>query len=317
MDLVYSVIIPVYNAEKYLEDCVQSVLDQTSASAFEIILVNDGSRDSSAAICDRYATQDARIQVIHQVNQGVSVARNAGIAAAKGQYVLFLDSDDLWSENLLTSVDAYISRQPDMIEYGCCYFGREGDKKATLSSCIADGGSGEAYLQQHEKLGIMPVVSACMVAFCRGFLVEHQLTFPLDISYGEDFHFCMHSLKCAKSVYAINEILYRVRINEESVTHTPNVKKIRDVLSVCADMYRLFPGKLLADYYCMSIWAIEGLRRDDAQRVYDLLQENRDILKQVSGGRARLARTMYKLFGWYNGAKLLRTMVNIRNSIRK
>ena len=317
MDLVYSVIVPVYNAEKYLDECVQSVLCQTSASAFEIILVNDGSKDGSAAICDRYAAQYAHIHVIHQENQGVSVARNAGIAAAKGQYVLFLDSDDLWDENLLASVDFHLSKQPDMIEFGCCYFDHSGAKKATLSSCVANGETGEAYLQNHEKMGIMPVVSVCMVAFRREWLLAHQLRFPLGVSYGEDFTFCMHSLKCARSVYAINKVLYRIRINEESVTHTPNVKRIRDVLSVCADMYRLFPGRLLADYYCMSIWAIEGLKREDAPQVYDILQENRDILKQVFGKRARLARSLYTLFGWYNGAKLLRTMVNIRNSIRK
>ncbi|MDD5955224.1 MAG: glycosyltransferase, partial [Firmicutes bacterium] len=79
MTPVYSIVIPVYNAEKYLESCVQSVLNQSTESAFEVILVNDGSRDGSGAICDRLAQQDKRFHVIHQVNQGVSAARNAGI----------------------------------------------------------------------------------------------------------------------------------------------------------------------------------------------------------------------------------------------
>ena len=90
---VVSVVIPVYNVEAYLCECVDSVLTQTMQD-FEIILVDDGATDSSGAICDRYAQQDPRIQVIHQKNGGLSAARNTGLDAAKGEYVYFLDSDD-------------------------------------------------------------------------------------------------------------------------------------------------------------------------------------------------------------------------------
>ena len=76
MKPTFSIIIPVYNAEKYLESCVQSVLEQKNCSDFELILVNDGSRDHSPALCDQLAQRDGRIHVIHQQNQGVSVARN-------------------------------------------------------------------------------------------------------------------------------------------------------------------------------------------------------------------------------------------------
>lgn len=317
MNLVYSVIIPVYNAEKYLDDCVQSVLAQTSASAFEIILVNDGSRDGSATICDRYAAQDARIRAIHQVNQGVSVARNTGIAAAKGQYVLFLDSDDLWTENFLATIDAYTAGQPDMIEFGSYTFSDSGLCKKNIPTCKAAGESGMDYLALHEKMGVMPMVTCWAAAFRRDFLEQHQLRFPVGVSYGEDFRFCMYCLQKAQSIHTIDRALYRYRVNETSVTRTPNVKKIRDVLLTCSEMYRLYPGKLLADYYCMSIWTIEGLKRADVPQLHDLLQENRDILKKVAGKRARLARSLYAVFGWYNGAKVLRMMSNIRDSVRK
>ena len=313
---VYSIIIPVYNAEKYLDACVKSVLNQTSDSAFEIILVNDGSRDGSAAICDRYAAQDARIQVIHQENQGVSVARNVGINVAQGEYLLFLDSDDLWNENLLSSMDHFVSRRPDMIEFGCCYFTDCGIQKVNCPTCVAEGEDGEVYFSRHEQQGVMPLVSACMAAFRREFLLENTLRFPVGVAYGEDFTLCMHCLKFAKSIYTVSQPLYQVRVNENSVTHTPTPKKIRDILSVCAGMYRLHPGSLLADYYCMSVWTVEGLGRKDAAQVYDLLEQNRDILKQVRGKRAQLARLLYSVFGWYSGAKVLRFLANARNSIK-
>lgn len=317
MDLVYSVIIPVYNAEKYLEDCVQSVLNQTSASGFEIILVNDGSRDSSPEICDRYAAKDPRIQVIHQVNQGVSVARNAGITAAKGQYVLFLDSDDLWAEKLLACVDRFVPTQADIVEFGHCRFLDDKIVSEVFPSCVADGETGETHLGKHEMKGKMPIVTCWAAAFRRQFLLENQLQFPLGVGYGEDFCFYMSSLKHARTIYTIDKLLYRYRENELSVTRNPNPKRIRDVLSVCAGIYRMIPNSLFADYYCMSIWTIEGLKREKAMQLYDLLQENRDILNQVAGSRARFARLLYSVFGWYDGAKLLRMVVNLRNMIRK
>ena len=92
-----SIIIPVYNAEKWLRRCVDSVLSQTYRD-IEVILVDDGSKDSSPGICDKYSAEDPRIKVIHKQNEGVSAARNDGIAAATGEFIAFLDADD-WIEN--------------------------------------------------------------------------------------------------------------------------------------------------------------------------------------------------------------------------
>lgn len=91
-----SIIIPVYKVEAYLADCINSVLAQTCTD-FELILVDDGSPDSCGELCDRYAARDSRISVIHQENGGLSAARNAGLDAAKGEYIMFVDSDD-WIE---------------------------------------------------------------------------------------------------------------------------------------------------------------------------------------------------------------------------
>ena len=94
-----SVIVPVYNAEKYLQECVDSILRQTLTD-LELILVDDGSTDSSPAICDRYAAQDLRVRVIHQANLGLSAVRNRGIEVAAGEWVAFVDSDDFIDANM-------------------------------------------------------------------------------------------------------------------------------------------------------------------------------------------------------------------------
>ena len=103
MNPLVSVVVPVYNVEPYLERCLDSILRQTYQN-FEMILVDDGTPDGSGAICDRYAAQDPRISVIHKKNGGLSSARNAGLDVAKGDYVLFVDSDDLITDDMVESL---------------------------------------------------------------------------------------------------------------------------------------------------------------------------------------------------------------------
>ena len=98
-----SVIVPVYNTEKYLRRCIDSILNQTY-EALEVILVDDGSTDGSGAVCDEYAEKDARVRAIHQKNGGISAARNAGIDAASGQYIAFIDSDDYVTGDMLAEL---------------------------------------------------------------------------------------------------------------------------------------------------------------------------------------------------------------------
>ena len=96
----FSIIVPVYNVEKYLPQCVESILRQTYEN-FEVILVDDGAKDRSGEICDEFAAKDERVSVIHKQNGGSSSARNAGIQEAQGTYILFVDSDDYWSNNTM------------------------------------------------------------------------------------------------------------------------------------------------------------------------------------------------------------------------
>ena len=111
-----SIIVPVYNTEKYLDRCIQSILSQTYTD-FELLLINDGSTDSSGAICDKYAEQDSRVRVFHKENGGVSSARNVGLDNAKGEWVTFCDSDD-WVENCWLDTFVENSENTDLVVQG-------------------------------------------------------------------------------------------------------------------------------------------------------------------------------------------------------
>lgn len=114
---VISVIVPVFNAEKYLNRCVNSILEQTF-SDFELILIDDGSRDKSSEICDDYAEKDERVRVIHQSNRGQAAARNYGVSKAKGEWIAFVDADDMIHHQMLEFL--YFAVQKHETKISCC-----------------------------------------------------------------------------------------------------------------------------------------------------------------------------------------------------
>ena len=114
--IAISVVVPIYNTKPYLVECIESILDQKINVPIEVLLIDDGSTDGCGEICDKYAARDTRVRVIHQENQGLSVARNAGINAARGRYYAFIDSDDVVLPRFLQTLydaceqnDAYMS----------------------------------------------------------------------------------------------------------------------------------------------------------------------------------------------------------------
>lgn len=133
-----SIVIPVYNAEKYLAECIDSILSQ-SFSDFELLLVDDGSKDASGRICDDYANKDNRVKVIHQVNGGVTSARRAGVEAAVADWICFVDADDLIPENGLLNLFSKVNEDElaDIIEGKVIRFYPDG--KSTINKSIAEG----------------------------------------------------------------------------------------------------------------------------------------------------------------------------------
>ena len=118
--MVISIIVPVYNTEQYLRRCIDSVLAQTYQD-FELLLIDDGSKDSSGAICDEYAAQDTRVRVFHKANGGVSSARNVGLDHARGEWITFVDSDDEVKPNWLDLFCMQISYGVELVSQGLIF----------------------------------------------------------------------------------------------------------------------------------------------------------------------------------------------------
>ena len=181
-----SIIIPVYNASESLDRCVCSVLEQTYPS-FEVVLVDDGSTDGSSAICDRYASEDTRVVVIHKTNGGVSSARNAGIEAASGEFLMFLDADDVLS---LDALDLMSAKDADMVMGGFrkVVSGRTSYVRVPKCDKLYNG-SGQICDFFDDNIGVKDsymLNSSCFKLYRRQILMDNGLRFDEALKYGED-----------------------------------------------------------------------------------------------------------------------------------
>lgn len=212
-DLI-SIIIPVYNNEKFLKLCIESVVLQ-SYSNLEIILIDDGSTDSSGELCDRFAENDGRIVIVHQENGGVSKARNTGLNIATGKFILFVDSDDIVSldyvEKLYNSVKNYDIAICGIVrmKINQCQ-----DKKEIIPSGV---------VLNYEML-VINILSnnkvggyLCNKIFRRSIITEHDLQFAPRFHIGEDMLWIIEYLKYCETGVVISEVLYYYRLNENSM----------------------------------------------------------------------------------------------------
>ncbi|MBQ8868896.1 MAG: glycosyltransferase family 2 protein [Oscillospiraceae bacterium] len=197
-----SVVVPCYNVEKYLEKCVQSIVDQTYKN-LEIILVDDGATDGTPKLCDNLAQTDSRINVIHKVNGGLSDARNAGIEVAKGKYITFFDSDDWVEKDILkTAVEKMTNNNTDLVVWGyTAEFVDDDEKVLSSRNCAVSGicelGANNDILIQKDTLGLSGY--AWNKLYKTEIIKDNNLIFEKGISLVEDILFsALYFSRCNK-----------------------------------------------------------------------------------------------------------------------
>ena len=243
-----SVIVPVYNTEKYLRECIDSILAQTFTD-FELILADDGSTDQSGSICDEYAQKDNRIIVAHQKNAGVTAARKRGVNIASGEYVTFVDSDD-WIDR-----DAYFriwsALEENNAEVGVFAMVAEKDSPAVIRNYVGEGSFSKEMLQQtvYPKLlfdyslnraGIIP--SLCNKVMKRELLVKAIEVIPDELDYGEDAISGYLCILNANTVWITNTPFYHYRDNPSSISHAGSSTMKKRILALDREMRKLLAG---------------------------------------------------------------------------
>ena len=219
-----SVIVPIYNVENYLDNCVQSILRQTYRN-LEILLVDDGSPDRCPRMCDEYAGQDDRIRVIHKENGGLGDARNAGTREATGKYLLYVDSDDRIREDLVSiTVETAEKAQADIV-----IFDYAGETPAGLQTdrFTFDLPEGRTFSAMDEPAVIMRTCSAVNKLFRKEFWEKSGLSFPAG-RYYEDLATIPKLLTQADRIVYKKEVLYYYLSREGSITHSSDFSRNYD-----------------------------------------------------------------------------------------
>lgn len=217
-----SIIVPIYNVEKYLNKCVESVLNQTFPD-FELLLINDGSKDNSGRICDEYAEKDHRIRAFHKINGGVSSARNLGLEHAKGEWIMFVDADD-WIEKdcLLVLYETCRSDDLDLLQFS---FRTVNDKEETMN----------VYSEETPVMALKDYVERDVFLVCVGgsiikksIIDKNKLSFRNDLKLAEDQIFILSIMYHSVRIKRIRDVFYNYYQNDNSATANA---KCHDIIS--------------------------------------------------------------------------------------
>ena len=304
-----SFIVPIYNVEKYLSECVESILAQTY-SDFEMLLVDDGSPDNCPALCDDWATKDSRIKALHKPNGGLSDARNYGLDHAQGDYVVFVDSDDFWVEKdclerLMNVVDAH--PECDFIGFNCSYYYSDTktykkwvaydeslsvptDKNIVICSLVASG--------------TFPM-SACLKIIKRKSLSDMELHF-IKGTIAEDIPWFIDLLEGTKKCMFVNQYIYAYRQNVAgSITASGNTKSTSDLFAIVKNEVAKMKNRsiakdakdalysFLAYEFCILLTASSRMSKEIRKE----LMNYKWLLDYTSNPKVRKAAFVNKLFG--------------------
>ena len=318
-----SVIVPVYNTEPYLCCCIDSVLNQ-GFKEFELILIDDGSTDSSGAICDDYAVRDKRVRVIHQESVGQGRARNVGMAQAIGKYIIFLDSDDYWMPSTLKTLYSEAERnETQVLLFGAeCFFDGIKPKKhynadkyslRVQNGVVKTGTESLKISLDHNEYYSEPWNKFYLLDYLR----SYGLLFDEGIIH-EDARFSFLVLLYAERVECIGDRLYRYRIRPGSTITSRNYQRSAHGISVGLDgllgvwsRHELPEEKkhLLERYCTIRINMICSLyraswRADGGSAAFSVQREARPVLKKI-----RVLPSLPKMLGLATYSLFLHSVV--------
>lgn len=312
--MLFSIIVPLYKVEKYIKQCIVSVLNQDFKD-YELILVNDGSPDRCGEISDQYADRDSRIKVIHKVNGGLSDARNAGISIAKGDYIIFLDGDDYLEDGILTILSNIINtNNPDIITCATTILYPNGTKeKMNLQieplSTVVD----REHLYRELSRTSCSYWSAGKNIYSREIIKMNDIKFKVGLIGAEDCDFFMKLVRLSENFIFLNHSLINYRRNREgSITESMKVDAILGQLSVFSENYHKHNDnqgmqKYFAEKFINTVYLLFNIKdENEINKCKEVINQNNQIIASAPGLKYKFARFIWTIKGYYNGSVLLR-----------
>ena len=228
--------------EAYLQECIDSILSQTFKD-YEIVLIDDGSIDSSPALCDQLAKKHSKIKVVHKQNGGLGSARNAGILSASGDYIFFMDADDfLYNSSCLKQLSLYLEKRnyPDLLLFNMSYYYADSKKFQPwkpYNISITEETNNKEIIRKLIQTGEFPI-SACTKLHKRVFLLNNNISF--EKGFSEDILWTIKVLQLAETCSVINEYIYCYRKNvKNSITYNFTIRNFEDLFNILQEMCKI------------------------------------------------------------------------------
>lgn len=324
--MFFSIVIPVYNVEKYLSECVDSILSQTFTD-FELILVDDGAKDNSGKICDEYAQKDNRVKVIHKANGGAADSRNVGVTQANGEYLMFIDSDDyLDRPTALEEIYEIAKCGTDIV---CYKFKKYFDSTKEFAECsfnipnlsqldtMADKMSALVshdafYCSPWSKTIKMSLIKDNGIEFEKGLLCEDQ-------------EWYYHIMLVAQSIDGIDKDYIVYRQTSNSTSRSWKMKNLTDCLSIIQkwqkkiteadidDNYKRALFGSLAKLYCNLLIGYTNFKSKEKKQCYKELKNMSYLLKYNLNPRTRTFSKIHKLCGFGLMMTALKVLCKVRS----
>lgn len=314
-DIKLSIIVPVYNVERYLNQCIDSIL-KIKLVDFEIILVDDGSTDKSGTICDKLRnTNIDTIKVIHKKNGGLSSARNAGIKIAIGKYLMFVDSDDMINNFDLKILDT----DEDIIQYKMIYYYEKNNKYVKLKDLNNDVATYYDALKENIKNGTLSI-SACDKIVKRELIINNNILFEEGL-LSEDVDWSLRLYLSAKSIKITNEEIYIYRQQRVgSISTSININNIASCIYIINkwinynyqnEMIKTMYYNYIAYWYILTITLCNKKNSTVEQRIE--LKKFRQIVNYNINYKVNLFYKIYKIFGLNISTMILKVYMFLKN----
>ena len=309
MNPFFTIIVPVYNVEKYLNECIDSVINQTFTN-WELLLVDDGSNDGSSFICDEYASKDVRVTVFHKQNGGASDSRNYGLDKANGEYILFLDSDDYWNDVDALKLLSEYCLKADIVMFGCTDFNIiTGEtivsrNNYNLEMIYSDKKTALHYLMSNKLIPGGPTI----FAFKSELVNTNKIRFKVGIQ-NEDYDFVLSLFLCASNITALNNPFYMYRQGRsDSVTGSSDIKMIYGIaytvekwVSLCDSITDEVIKKDYLNYiafiYSTGFVICGRMNKSERRKAIEIMKKHKYVLSYSYWKKPTITKYAIKILG--------------------
>lgn len=307
MNPFFSIVIPVYNGGKYIEECLSSIVKQKYCN-YEVIVINDGSTDNSVNIVQKISKYNDRIKLFSKDNGGVASARNMGIMKSNGRYIIFLDADDLMVPECLEKISQVLSNKAMDLTICTSYIEMD-NKNDKLNRLFTDEAIRKEKTNSEIKKLCQNLSSMCIAVYRRQFLLNNDLYVREGVTCGEDTEFFFNALVLSKTLQLADVALFAYRFNPNSVSNDLSYKNVMDVMDVCSKKINLLiesPFSELDNEKALDFFTtkyihfavkIASFNREEKRRAFDIVNRDKDILGYAYNKTNKIFFRMINLIG--------------------